>query len=200
LEILARGRPGDVRRDDAPVAVDEEGFRDPGHAPAPERVADAVADGRVVDAVPAQVRAGCALRVEGVDSDEHDTFLLPGPGGGCDAARLLLTWDAVGLPEVDDDDLAAKRREAETAARVEARQIELRRRNDLALVDLLRDAGAGAVGHVPDEQPEEPEHRCDDDDADDLHQTMCTVVPISTRSKSHSASGTCIRMQPCETL
>ena len=32
------------------------------------------------------------------------------------------------------------------------------------------------------------------------HQTMKTVVPTSTCSKSHSASGMCIRMQPWEAL
>ena len=70
----------------------------------------------------------------------------------------------------------------------------------LAAVDLRRDPLVLLVRDVPDEQPEQREHDGDRGDADDSHQTMWTVVPISTWSKSHSASGTCIRMQPCERL
>src|SRR4051794_28191150 len=54
---------------------------------------------------------------------------------------------------------------------------------------------------VPDEQPEEREDTSDRTDPERAHHPMTkTVVPTSTWSKSHSASGTCIRMQPCDAL
>ena len=85
--------------------------------------------------------------------------------------------------------------------RVDARARERRRRDDLLRVDLLRDLAAASVREIPDEQPEQAEHDGDGGDLRDAaHQTMKTVVPTSTWSKSHSASGTCIRMQPCEAL
>ena len=75
------------------------------------------------------------------------------------------------------------------------------RRDDLFRVDLLRDLAVAECADVPDEHAEQAEH---DGDGGDLgapaHQTMNTVVPTSTWSKSHSASATCIRMQPCEAL
>ena len=77
----------------------------------------------------------------------------------------------------------------------------MRRSHDLSFVDLLRGAAAAAVRDVPDEQAEEGEH---DGDGGELceaaHQTMNTVVPMPTWLKSHSASGMCMRMQPCDAL
>ena len=116
FELLRRSRARDVRRHHAAAPVDEEGLGDPGHAPVAERRADAVADVRVVDAVAAADTPRAArFSVEGVDADEDDALVLPGARGVGDAACLLLARDAVRLPEVDDDDLAAQRGEAQPA-------------------------------------------------------------------------------------
>ena len=65
---------------------------------------------------------------------------------------------------------------------------------------LRGDPAARAVRDIPDQQPEQGEHDGDGDGPDGAHQRMKTVVPTFTWSNSHSASGTCIRMQPCDSL
>src|SRR5581483_4498351 len=119
---------------------------------------------------------------------------------GGERPRLLLARQAGGLPEVHDDDAAAQRGEIEAAGEVEPRQVELRRGHDATLVDLLRDPGPVPVRHLPHEQRQQGDDSGGGEDAQDAHQTMWTVVPMSTWSNSHSASGTCIRMQPCDAL
>ena len=95
----------------------------------PERRADAVADVRVVDAVAAR---GTRARPASCRARRRRRRRLPCPSrharSSATPARLLLARDAVRLPEVDDDDLAAQRGEAQPAVGVEARQVELRRR------------------------------------------------------------------------
>ena len=76
----------------------------------------------------------------------------------------------------------------------------------LTVPERLRHALVAVVGHPPDQQREKAE---DESEREALrgepgrtrHQaaTMNTVVPTSTWLNSHSASGMCIRMQPCET-
>src|SRR5204862_5525793 len=94
LEIRLRRRPGDVRRHNLALPIDEERLRHAGHAPTAERVAHAVADIRVVDAVPVQVRACGALRVERIHPDEDDALRAPCPRGRRNTAGLLLARDA----------------------------------------------------------------------------------------------------------
>src|SRR5215203_828632 len=97
------------------------------------------------------------------------------------------------------------RREREAAVAVKAWKRESGRLRSLAAAHLVRDRRL-AVGDLPDEQPQQ---RGDAGDGERLreglrrkgHQPgmMNTGVPRGTRANSHSASGTRIRMQPCET-
>src|SRR5581483_6911464 len=91
-----------------------------------------------------------AREVGAVDPDEDD--VLTGRGGGIvQRLRLELAVDAPRRPEVQDDDLAAVRREVECAGAREERQLHLGLRHDMAVVDLRGDPAAVAVRHVPDE-------------------------------------------------
>ena len=76
------------------------------------------------------------------------------------------------------------------------------RGDDLLVVDRARDLPPlGLCDDLLDEQPSSAKH--DDhrgDWASAAHQTMKTVVPTRTWSKSHSESGTCIRMQPWDAM
>ena len=95
------------------------------------------------------------------------------------------------------------------SAAVEAGQRPVGGVDELALPQRLRRPSAGRVRHTPDEQREQ---RQDAGDRNRLRaelerpthsvpyaDTMNTGVPMSTRLNSHSASATCMRMQPWET-
>src|SRR5439155_7450011 len=109
---------------------------------------------------------------------------------------------AVRLPEVEHDDLAAKRGEAERSGGVDAVARERRRDDDLTPVHGTRDLAAALVRDVPDQHAEQCQHDRDRYGLSSTpdHQTMKTVVPTSTWLKSHSACGISIRMQPCDRL
>src|SRR5207244_3460740 len=191
---------GDVRRHEAPATVDEEGLGEPGDSPVAERRADAVANDSVRHRVPLDEALRRAAEVLRVDPDEHHALRFPARGGGRERARLLLARHTPRRPEVDDDHLASVAREVELRASVQSWEPQVRRSHDLSFVNLLRNPSV-LVRDVPDEQAEQGEH---DGDGGELceaaHQTMNTVVPMPTWLKSHSASGMCMRMQPCDAL
>ncbi len=126
----------------------------------------------------------------------------PFPPGGLQPRSLLLARVAPGGPEVDDDRLAAERREVELRVAVELPEHEGRRLGLLARLDLVHEALAGlVVDEVPDEQPEQTRDGRERDCLQrppDHAATTKTGVPTSTWSKSHSACGMSIRMQPWE--
>jgi hypothetical protein len=190
-----------VRRDDAAAPVDEERLRVAGDAVVPGQ-REVVGHDRVRDPKTADELERGAAEVLLVDAEEDDVLAGPAPGTLGERAGLARARGAVGLPEVEDDDLAAQRRQAELAVRVDAVTRERRCDDDLALVDLARDLAAALVRDVPDEYSQQRQH---DGNRDALcgspeHQTMKTVVPMSTWLKSHSACGINIRMQPCDSL
>ncbi len=183
--------------DEAAPAVDEVGL---GHAGQPVLVADhagAVLHRLIRDAVMRQERARVARHVVVVDTDEDDALRAVLPRRLLEHLRFALARHAPRRPEVDDDRLAAQRRQIELARSLDASQREVRRRPaDLRRVRLMREP--------PHEQTEQPG---DGDErqrlAGELQRprhdaTMKTGVPTATWSNSHSASGTSMRTQPCD--
>ena len=76
----------------------------------------------------------------------------------------------------------------------------------LTVPERLRHAFVAVMGDTPDQQGEQAEHEsqrqplcCEPYRAGHQAATMNTVVPTSTWLNSHSASGMCMRMHPCET-
>ena len=141
-----------------------------------------------------------------VDADERNTIAVV-LHRGFEALRLVDARQAPGRPEVQHDRLAPpQRREVDAPVTVKAPEVERGRRRMLPLVERRRDALL-VVGHdAPDEQREQPHderngQRLGTEPELASHQVgmMKTVVPMFTWLKSHSASGMCIRMHPCET-
>ena len=147
-------------------------------------------------------RSAVAAEVLRVDAEHDEPAVRGALPGLLQDRRLVLARQAPRREEVDHERLAAVVGERDRAVAGQAVEREGRHR--------LADLGGllPALQHLPAEQPE---HRGDDPDRDDLPDelrasgrsrpqlgTMKTGVPTSTRWKSHSASGISMRMQPCE--
>src|SRR5262249_49886522 len=201
VELLPAGGADDVRRHDAAATVDEERLRVAGDAVVPGQ-REVVGHDRIRDPEAAHELERRAPQILLVDAEEDDVLAGPALRSLGERPGLARARRAVRLPEVEHDDLAAQRCEAELAARVDTVARERRRGDDLALVDLARDLAAALVRDVPDEYSEQRQHdgNCGALCGSSGHQTMKTVVPMSTWLNSHSACGISIRMQPCDSL
>src|SRR5581483_7022740 len=111
-----------------------------GHAPAADRRAVAVCEVLVADAVPLDELLAVGAEVVRVDAEEDDAPAVPLAVRGLEPRRLGLARDAPRRPEVDDDRLAAQRRQRDPRAAVERPQRERRRRRLVAGLDLVDEA------------------------------------------------------------
>ena len=154
-------------------------------------------------ALAGNARAG-AFEVLHVDAEEHDALVLRHCSRGrASVCASCLHGAHVRLPEVDDDDLAAQRRQARACPAASSRGRSSfgaatscprrpcsRRRRPCWCTTSQTSRPSSASTPATATDCARHAHQTDDE----------TVVPMSTWSKSHSASGTCMRMQPCEAL
>src|SRR5204863_8847595 len=147
--------------------------------------------------------ASIAAHVVDVDAEDDDSSVVLRPGvlerAGLDVARA-----APGRPEVQHHGLPAQRRELQPSRLVEPAESEVGGPNDLPAVHFRCHALTVVLHQLPDQQREQAKHERDRKslraqlDPCGHAETMKTVVPMRTWTKSHSASEMCIRMHPCE--
>ena len=192
----------DVRRHDAAAPVDEERLGCAGDAPVrPGRARARQGRSRYVDAVALQVRLRRAVQIDLVDAEEDDALRRSS------APRRRRASFASCLHGTQSD---CQKLSTTTLPRSEARLSRplpsTRGRSSSGaatiwpLSTFTRDPGAVLCATSQTSRPSSASTGGDRGARSDAHQTMNTVVPTSTWSNSHSASGTCMRMQPCEAL